>query len=70
MTAGIRLDLHGRLLLGLLPLGPPRARQPPDRGVASPPWLLAGILVTTFLVYLPSLQNQLTNRDDWPVPAE
>jgi protein O-mannosyl-transferase len=28
------------------------------------PWSLAGILVTTFLVYLPSLGNRLTNWDD------
>jgi tetratricopeptide (TPR) repeat protein len=28
------------------------------------PWSLAGILLTTFLVYLPSLRNALTNWDD------
>ena len=28
------------------------------------PWSLAGVLLTTFLVYLPSLRNELTNWDD------
>jgi protein O-mannosyl-transferase len=32
--------------------------------VSGSPWSLAGILVATFLVYLPSLGNRLTNWDD------
>jgi Tfp pilus assembly protein PilF len=36
----------------------------PDQRSKYTPWLLAGILLLTFLVYFPSLQNGFTNWDD------
>ncbi len=41
--------------------GSDAARPSPAPGL---PWALAGVLLATFLVYLPSLRNALTNWDD------
>jgi len=46
---------------GPQPRGKAATRSSPAAGL---PWFLAGILLTTFLVYLPSLRNELTNWDD------
>lgn len=60
-----RLQNHNRSRLRK-----PGSPQSPGGGAArlSPgtclPWSLAGLLLMTFLVYLPSLRNELTNWDD------
>jgi protein O-mannosyl-transferase len=45
------------------PATDPAGARPPA-GPASAPWALVGVLAATFLVYLPSLRNGLTNWDD------
>lgn len=59
--------LHNRTRSNLRkPAGPQPRGTGADRrsGAARLPWSLAGILLTTVLVYLPSLRNELTNWDD------